>query len=162
MTVSFLLAMGLNREIGKDNKLPWRLPADLAYVKQLTMGHTLLMGRKTYESIGKPLPGRNNVIMTRDANYRPEGCMVVHTVEEALAAYGDEELFVFGGAEIYRLFMPYADKLYITRIAQSFAADTYFPELDGREWELVSSRQGVTDEKNPYTYYFEVYTRKRD
>lgn len=162
MTVSFLLAMGRNREIGKDNTLPWRLPADLAYVKQLTMGHVLMMGRRTYESIGRPLKGRTNVIMTRDRDFRAEGCEVAHTVDEALARYGDRELFIFGGADIYRLFMPVAERLYITQIDAAFEADTYFPALEPGVWELVSRKPGVTDDNNPYTYHFEVYERKQE
>ena len=163
MTVAFLLAMDRNRAIGLRNELPWRLPADLKYVKALTMGHTLLMGRKTYESIGRPLPGRRNVILTRRADYHPAGCEVVRSVEEALSRYGaEDELFVFGGAEIFRLFLPNVERMYITLIDHEFEADTFFPEMDMGGWELVSNVQGVTDEKNPYTYYFRRYEKKAD
>nr|WP_275984129.1 dihydrofolate reductase [Paenibacillus hamazuiensis] len=155
-----MLAMDENRAIGLNNQLPWRLPADLAYVKKLTMGHTLLMGRKTYESIGKPLPGRKNVVMTQRTDYRPEGCEVVHSVEEALERYRNDELFIFGGAEIFKLFLPYAERMYITEIAHRFEADTWFPEVDMSEWKEVSRTEGVVDEKNKYPHAFVVYERQ--
>jgi dihydrofolate reductase len=161
--VSFqiIAAMDRNRGIGLNNKMPWRLPADFAYVKQVTMGHTLLMGRKTFESIGKPLPGRDNVIMTQRTDYRPEGCEIVHSVEEALAAYQGKEVFIFGGAEIYKQFLPYADRMYITEIDHEFEVDTYFPEVNMSDWTEVSRTQGVKDEKNPYNYAFVVYERQK-
>nr|AIA16950.1 Dihydrofolate reductase [uncultured bacterium] len=160
MSISFLLAMDRNHGIGLNNKLPWRLPADLAHVKKLTMGHTLVMGRKTYESLGRPLPGRTNVVLTQNRDYQAPGCVVVHTVEEALSRFREGELFIFGGAEIFQLFMPYAEKMYVTYIDEEFAADTFLPEIDAREWELVSNQQGVKDEANPYTYYFRRYERR--
>jgi dihydrofolate reductase len=161
MSVSFILAMDRNRGIGFNNKLPWRMPADLAYFKRVTMGHTILMGRKTYESIGKPLPGRHNVILTQNREYRAEGCTIVHSVEEALDRFArNEELFVTGGGEIFKLFLPYADKLYITYIEETFPADAFFPEVNEGEWRLVCSEQGVRDEKNPYEYYFRIYEKK--
>lgn len=161
MLVSFIVAMGRNKSIGANNQLPWRLPADLAYFKRVTMGHPIVMGRKTYESIGRPLPGRTNVIVTRDPAFRAEGCVVVHTPEEAIARCGEaEELFVIGGAEIFRLFMPHADKLYITHIDEDFEADTFFREFVESEWTLESEEPGVKDERNPYDYAFRVYSRK--
>ncbi|TBL71036.1 dihydrofolate reductase [Paenibacillus thalictri] len=160
MSISFLLAMDSNRGIGLNNSLPWRLPADMAYVKRLTMGQTLLMGRKTYDSIGKPLPGRRNVVMTQQPDYRPEGCEVVHSVAEALDKYQDAELFVFGGAEIYKLFMPYVDKMYITEVGGVFEVDTWFPKMDMLEWAEVSRTHGAVDEKNKYPHDFVVYERK--
>lgn len=158
--ISFIVAMDKNRVIGRNNKLPWHLPADLAYVKKTTMGHPLLMGRKTYESIGRPLPGRTNIVFTRNPHYEAEGCVVVHSVEEAIRKFGDGELFIFGGAVIYRLFLPVADRMYVTEIEHEFEGDTFFPEIDPAEWREISRVKGVRDEKNPYDYYFVVYERK--
>ncbi|WP_442601639.1 dihydrofolate reductase [Paenibacillus sp. KN14-4R] len=160
MILSYIVAMDRNRAIGHENKLPWHLPADLKFFKKTTLGHTILMGRKTYESIGKPLPGRTNVVMTQNREYTVEGCEIVHTVEEVKARYGEkDELFLIGGAELFNLFLADADKMYITRIEHEFEADTFFPELDAAQWRLTSSEQGVKDEKNPYDYFFEVYER---
>ncbi|WP_058301549.1 dihydrofolate reductase [Gorillibacterium timonense] len=157
--ITFILAMGRDRSIGSDNKLPWRLPADLAYFKRTTMGHPILMGRKTYQSIGKPLPGRTNLVATRDELFQAEGIEVVRSPREAAEAYRDQELFVIGGAEIFRLFYPYADRIHLTVIDADFPADTYFTVWDESEWKLVSMTPGVTDEKNPYRYEFRVYER---
>jgi dihydrofolate reductase len=160
MSISFILAMDAQKAIGLNNQLPWRLPADLAYFKRITLNHTVLMGRKTYESMGKPLPNRINVILTQNKDYTAEGCVIVHSVEEAVDRYKDEELFVIGGAEIFRLFMPYVDRMYITRIEHEFAADTFFPDYAADEWQLISSEDGVTNDKNPYTYSFLLYERR--
>jgi dihydrofolate reductase len=161
MSISFIFAMDRNRAIGKDNQLPWHLPADLKFFKTVTMGHPILMGRKTYESIGKPLPGRLNVVITQDPNFTAEGCKIVHSADEAAAQFQQQELFVIGGAEIFRLFLPQVDRMYITRIEHEFAADTFFPDVNMAEWTLVSSEQGVQDDKNPYLYYFQIYQRKQ-
>ncbi|MCL6459104.1 MAG: dihydrofolate reductase [Gorillibacterium sp.] len=158
--ISFILAMGLDRSIGLDNKLPWRLPADLAYFKKITMGHPVLMGRKTYESMGKPLPGRLNIVATRDEHFAAEGVEIVHSPEDAISRFGDEELFVIGGAEIFQLFLPHADKLYVTLINERFKADTFFSEIDPHQWVLTTSMAGTTDAKNPYSYAFLTYERK--
>nr|AIA16787.1 Dihydrofolate reductase [uncultured bacterium]AIA16834.1 Dihydrofolate reductase [uncultured bacterium] len=156
-------AMGRNRVIGAGGDIPWRLPADWAYLKATTMGHPILMGRKTYESIGKPLPGRTNIILTKNANFAPEGCVIVHSIEDAIKRYGsDDELFVLGGAEIYKLALPCADRLYATQIDHEFAGDTYFPVIDLSQWEVVSRRPGTRDEKNPYDYEFIVFWRKKE
>lgn len=152
--------MDKNRVIGKNNDLPWRLPKEWQYVKKTTMGHSIILGRKNFESIGKALPGRRNIILTRDTTYSAQGCEIAHSVTDVLAmCRGEEEIFIFGGEEIYRLFLPYADKLYMTKIDHEFEGDTYFPEVDYTEWQEVSVEQGITDEANPYTYYFHVYTR---
>lgn len=162
MTVSLLLAMDRNNGIGLDNKMPWRLPADLAYFKALTVGHTIVMGRKTFESVGsKPLKDRRNVVLTRDRSFQADGCETAHSLEEALERYGhEEELFIVGGGEIYAKAMPYADKLYITVIDHDFAVDTYFPQVNEAEWRIAAERPGVRDERNPYDYVFRVYERK--
>jgi len=159
MSISYIVAMDRNRVIGKDNSLPWRLPADLKFFKQTTMGHPIVMGRKTYESIGKPLPGRLNIIMTQNRDYKAAGCEVVYSVEELLKLSKQGEVFVTGGSELFRLFMPYVDRMYITEIEHEFAGDTWFPAFNKDEWQLTSSEQGIQDEKNPYTYFFNVYDR---
>jgi dihydrofolate reductase len=161
MSISFIFAMDQNRAIGKDNGLPCRLPADLNYFKIVTMGHPVLMGRKTYNSIGKPLSGRRNVVITQNREFAAEGCEIVHSVEEALELFGQEELFVIGGVEVFRLFLPHVNRMYITQIEHEFEADTFFRELDLSGWELLSSTQGPQNEKNPYEYYFQTYERKK-
>lgn len=161
MSISFIFAMDRNRAIGVNNTLPWHLPADLKFFKTVTMGHPILMGRKTYESIGKPLPGRRNIVLTQNTAYRAEGCEVIHSVSEAVQAFRDQELFVIGGAEIFRLFASEVDRMYITFIEHEFEADTYMSELDLSNWTLVSSEQGEQNEKNPYEYYFRIYQRKQ-
>ncbi|MEX2460504.1 MAG: dihydrofolate reductase [Paenibacillaceae bacterium] len=161
MSISFIFATDISQAIGLGNDLPWRLPADLAYFKKTTLNHTILMGRKTYESMGKPLPNRTNVILTQNKAYEAEGCTIVHSVEEAVALFKNEEVFVIGGAEIFKLFMPLVDRMYITLIEHEFTADTYFPEFDIDEWELVTSEDGITDTKNPYTYSFLVYKKSK-
>lgn len=161
MIVSIIVAMDLNRVIGKDNKLPWRLPAELQYVKKTTMGHPIIMGRKNYESIGRPLPGRRNIIVTRDSSYSVEGCEIAHSVEEVFKlCEGEEEIFIFGGEQIYKLFMPYTEKLYITKIHHEFEGDTFFPEIDYSLWNEVSVEKGIRNEKNPYEYEYYVYEKK--
>lgn len=164
MTISLLLAMDRNNGIGLGNKMPWRLPADLAYFKALTLGHTIVMGRRTFESVGsKPLPGRRNVVLTRDSSFRAEGCETAHSLEEALQRYaGEEELFIVGGGEIYAKSMPYADKLYITVIDHEFEVDTHFPQVNEAEWRIASEKPGVRDERNPYDYVFRVYERRTE
>ncbi|WP_163100916.1 dihydrofolate reductase [Peribacillus alkalitolerans] len=160
--ISFILAMDENRVIGKDNQLPWHLPADLKYFKKVTMGHPVVMGRKTYESIGRLLPGRENIILTRDHDYSVEGGIVFHSVEEFMdyaKKDPNEEYFVIGGAEIFNLLMDKVDILYITEIHATFEGDTFFPEIKEDIWTLVSSEKGVTDEKNLYPHTFLVYKK---
>ncbi|WP_020060713.1 dihydrofolate reductase [Bacillus sp. 123MFChir2] len=161
--ISLLVAMDKNRLIGKENQLPWHLPADLAYFKKVTMGHPIIMGRKTFESIGRPLPGRTNIILTRNPNYEMEGCKVIHSINDVkkMDEQMNEELFVIGGAEIFKEVLPFADRLYITKIEEVFEGDTFFPEINYNEWEEISVTQGVTDEKNPYTYAYHVYGRMK-
>ncbi|CAH0121411.1 MULTISPECIES: dihydrofolate reductase [unclassified Paenibacillus] len=162
MSISLIWAMDRNRTIGVDNKLPWRLPADMAYFKRQTSGKTVLMGRKTFESIGKPLPNRTNVVLTRSRDFRHEGCTIVRSLEEALALAEREPLMVIGGAEIYRLLLPYADRLLVTEIDHSFAGgDAFFPEWDEDEWRIVESVPGTIDEKNIYPHTFVTYERVR-
>jgi dihydrofolate reductase len=160
LSISYIVAMDIQQAIGLGNQLPWRLPADLAYFKKTTMNHTVLMGRKTYESIGKPLPNRTNVILTQNREYEAEGCVIVHSIAEALDLAKTEEVFIIGGAEVFQLFLPFAERLYITLIEHEFEADTFFPEFDIEEWELQSSEDGINDAKNPYDYSFLVYEKR--
>lgn len=157
---SIIVAMDQNRVIGYKNQLPWRLPKDLEYVRKTTWGHPIVMGRKNFESIGKPLPGRKNIVLTRNRDYRAEGCHVVHSVEDVFRLCdSEEEVFIFGGAEIYRLFFPYVNRLYITKIFHAFEGDTFFPEYREEEWIEVFRQKGVKDKENPYDYVFMIYER---
>ena len=162
MRLSIIAAMSANRVIGSNNDLPWRLPEDWKRFKSLTMGHHLIMGRKTFESIGQPLPGRTTVVITRQTGYAPEGVLVAHSVEQALQmAAGDDEVFVAGGAQIYQQMLPRADRMYLTSIDAEFEGDTYFPEFEESDWELISEEGYAQDEKNPYPYTFLTYERVR-
>ncbi|MFT3654340.1 IS1595 family transposase ISSsu9 [Bacillus sp. B01(2024)] len=159
--ISFIFAMDENRLIGKDNDLPWHLPDDLAYFKKVTTGHTIVMGRKTFESIGRPLPNRRNIVVTSRDESLFQGCTVASSAEEVLKLIpGNEECFVIGGAQLYSALFPYADRLYMTKIHHVFEGDRFFPEFNEAEWELTSRRQGVKDEKNPYDYEYLVYEKK--
>jgi dihydrofolate reductase len=158
---SIIVAMARNRVIGVDNTLPWHLPADLKHFKELTMGHHIVMGRKTYESIGKPLPGRTSIVITRNVNNVVPGVIVVNSLEAAIAACGnDEEIFVIGGAELYRQAIALADRIYLTEIDADISGDAHFTELDHRLWKEVVRDSHVADEKNRYSYHFVIYDRK--
>lgn len=147
--------------IGVDNTLPWRLPADLRHFRQLTTGHHVIMGRRNYESIGRPLPERINIVVTRNSAYQAPGCRVRHSLEEALDDTGDDpEVFVIGGAEIYRQALPRADRIYLTLVHAQVPGDTYFPEFDRGEWKEVRRTRHEADEKNPYACSFTVYDRE--
>nr|WP_206512421.1 type 3 dihydrofolate reductase [Colwellia sp. Arc7-635] len=149
-----------NRVIGKDNDMPWYLPADLAYFKKTTLGKPIIMGRKTYESIGRPLPGRKNIVISRDGDYKATGVEVVNSVEAALALVSDcEEVMVIGGGAIYQHCLVAAQRLYITHIEADIAGDTYFPEYDLKVWKKVSSTLHPSDDKNPYQLDFSVYEK---
>ncbi|ASS71490.1 dihydrofolate reductase [Bacillus atrophaeus] len=159
--ISFIFAMDENRLIGKNNDLPWRLPNDLAYFKKVTTGHAIVMGRKTFESIGRPLPNRKNIVVTSADKAEFPGCTVVRTIEDVLTTVSDaEECFVIGGAQLYQALFPYADRLYMTKIHHTFDGDRFFPEFNEDEWKLISEEQGIKDEKNPYNYEFLVYEKK--
>ncbi|MBW5470251.1 dihydrofolate reductase [Brevibacillus formosus] len=155
--ISLIVAYSRNQVIGKDGDMPWHLPADLKNVKELTTGKTIVMGRKTFESIGKPLPNRKNVVLTRSQDFHPEGVDVVHTKEEVLAM-GD--VIIFGGSEIYRQFLDVVDRLYITEIDLETEGDTFFPAWDRDAYTLVDKREGIVDEKNVHPHAFYVYERK--
>jgi dihydrofolate reductase len=162
MKLSLLLAASENGAIGKDNQLPWHLPNDLKYFKNLTWGLPILMGRKTFESIGKPLPGRKSIVITRQKGWRHDGVDKVHSVGEAIKKatnYGVKEIFVIGGAEIFDSALPTADRIYLTRIHHHFDGDVFFPELQKDTWQLVSERFCEKDEKNSYDHTYQVWER---
>ncbi|GAA5139618.1 type 3 dihydrofolate reductase [Thalassotalea piscium] len=162
MTIlSMIVAHADNRIIGKDNDMPWHLPADLAYFKKTTLGKPVVMGRKTFESIGRPLPGRQNIVISRDANYQAGGVEVVSSVDMAISAAGDvDEVMVIGGGAIYQHCIEAADRLYITHINAVIDGDTQFPEYDTeQQWKKVSSEYRQADEKNKYDLDFCVYHR---
>jgi dihydrofolate reductase len=159
--LSIIVAMAKNRVIGVNNTLPWHLPADLKHFKALTMGHHIIMGRKTYESIGKPLPGRTSVVVTRNADYAPPGVVVVNSLEAAIPACGDDgEIFVIGGAELYRQAINLADRIYLTEIDADISGDAHFTELDRKLWQETGRVSHAPDEKNLYSYHFVIYDRK--
>lgn len=161
--LSLIVAMDTRRVIGQENRLPWHLPADLQHFKRITMGKPILMGRKTWESIGRPLPGRTNIIITRDAAYTAEGCIVVHSVDAALeAARGHDEVMLIGGAQLYRQLLPRADRLYITQVEGEFTGDAWFPELDPAEWREVARSTHAPDEKNAHACTFITLDRVPD
>jgi dihydrofolate reductase len=158
--ISLIVAMAANRVIGRDNALPWRLPADLRRFKAVTLGHTLVMGRRTYESIGRPLPGRRTVVITRRTDWHPEGVQVVHSLEEALAAASAEtEVFVAGGGEIFREALPRADRIHLTRIEAEVPGDTTFPDFDPTAWKIVDEEHHEPDAENPLPFTFQILDR---
>jgi dihydrofolate reductase len=170
ITLSIIVAMANNRAIGKDNQLLWHLPEDLQYFKRTTMGKPMVMGRKTFESIGRPLPGRLNIVITRQHDWQHEGVKVVHTIDDALRLAeaqslidGMNEVMVIGGAEIYKTALPQADKLYVTRVDAEIAGDAFFPEIDPTIWQETNrenfSASDSTLKTNPYDYAFCVLER---
>ena len=161
MRLSLIAAMASNRVIGRDNRLPWHLSADLKRFKRLTLGHTLVMGRKTFESIGRPLPGRSTVVVTRQEGYAPEGVQVVHSIAEALElAQGDDEVFIAGGGDIFQQTLPVADRLYLTIIEEAFPGDAYFPEYDESQWRLVDREDHGPTEDAPFSWSFQTLDRQ--
>ncbi|MEH8206153.1 type 3 dihydrofolate reductase [Aeromonas veronii] len=163
MKISMIAAMAHDRVIGKDNQMPWHLPADLAHFKRVTLGKPVLMGRKTFESIGRPLPGRRNLVISRNPDYQAEGIEVVGSVEAALAQLAGssvEELMVIGGGHLYAEMLPSADCLYLTRIDLAVEGDTRFPAFDDGQWQRVDCESHPADEKNPHPYSFETWLRR--
>ena len=163
MKIYLIAAVANNNVIGNNNRLMWKLPADLKHFKDMTMGHTLIMGRKTFESIGTPLKGRTTIVVTRQKGYDAKGCGVAHSLKEALSLVKDEkEVFVAGGGEIYALAIKLhqARRIYLTRIYAEFEGDAFFPEIDQSRWELIERNDWEPDEKNPYPYSFQIYKRK--
>lgn len=159
--ISIVVAMDRNRLIGRGNALPWHLPADLAHFKAVTMGKPILMGRKTYDSIGRPLPGRHNIVITRNADFAAPGCTVVTSVDAALAAAGAvPEIMLIGGAQLYAELLPRVGRIYVTRIDAAFEGDAWFPALDDCDWVETARSDHDADERNPYPYSFQVLERR--
>jgi dihydrofolate reductase len=162
MTISFVVAYDRNRVIGKDNKLPWRLPDDMNRVRELTIGKPLIMGRRTWESIGRPLPKRTSIVLTRDKKFRCDGCLIARSPEEALQLAGEApEIIVFGGAAIFEIFLPRADRIFLTEVDADVGGDTFFPPLDPKEWEVTEAVEHPADERHPYDFSFLTLERKR-
>lgn len=162
MKISLIVAMSKNRVIGRDNKMPWHLSADLKRFRAITMNSPILMGRKTFESIGKPLDGRTNLILSKNINYQPQGCLVFQSLESALneaKKYG-EEIFIIGGATLYEIALPLANRLYLTDIQAEFEGDTLFPEFDVNEWNEIACEQIDNDEKVDFSYRFLTLEKK--
>lgn len=163
MRKSIIVAMDQNNGIGYRGRLPWHLPAELKNLKALSMGHHLIMGRKTFDSIGKPLPGRTTIIVTRNPNYHTEGCLVAHSIPEAFKmakANGESEVFIFGGHEIYQEALKETDRLYLTRVHSGFQVDAFFPNFDFANWEEISAVFHPADKKNPYPFTIFIYERR--
>ena len=169
-TISLMVAMAKNRVIGRDNELPWRLKSDLQRFKKITMGKPIVMGRKTWESLGRPLPGRLNVVVSRQAEYAlPEGAVLVHSIDEAIALVAEQqptntEVMVIGGAEIYQQALLQADRLYITHVYADVKGDAFFPSVNWNDWQEAQREDHKADpvgeaQKNPYDYSFVVYDR---
>jgi len=160
--ISIIVAVAENNVIGKDNDLIWHLPRDMKHFKETTTGHFIIMGRKTFESNRRPLPNRTNVIITRDKDFNAEGCVVVHSLEDALkVAKDDPEAFIIGGGVIYKMALPIVDRIYLTKIHHTFEGDTFFPELDMNEWEEISCQDFEPDEKNKYPFSIIILDRKK-
>lgn len=158
MTLSFIVAIDQNNAIGNNNQLPWNMPADLKHFKQKTLGKPIIMGRKTYESIGRPLPKRRNIIITRDKKYQVDGCEVFNDIASALNAVQDcDEAMVIGGANLFQQLMSRADKLYLTVIEHQFTADTFLAPIDFSQWQQIEKHSHKADAENPYDYTFYTY-----
>jgi len=159
--IIMIAAVAENNALGKNNELVWHLPNDFKRFKSLTTNHHIIMGRKTFESFPKPLPNRVHVVITRQKDYNPEGCIVVDSIEKAIAVCPEnEDSYIIGGGEIYNLGMEHADILEITKVHHSFDADAYFPEIDKTDWQLVESEENFKDEKHLYDFTYETYIRR--
>ena len=159
--ITIIAAIAKDNALGKDNQLIWHLPNDLKRFKKVTSGHHVIMGRKTFESLGKPLPNRVNIVITRNSNYTAEGCVVVHSLQEAIAAAKDDaNPFILGGAQIYKQALQVADVLDLTFVHQSFDADAFFPEINMEIWKKNSREDYKADEKNKFDYSFVTYVKK--
>ena len=161
MKITIVAAIASNNVIGQKNSLPWDIPEDLRRFKQLTSGHTILMGRKTFDSIGRPLPNRTNIVMTKDTNYQKEGIEIVFDVNEALDLIRNlnEKVFIIGGSKIYKLFEPLASSLMITRVLKDFEGDAFFPDIDWNNWQ-IENKEEFLDEKSGISCRLEEYLRK--
>ncbi len=167
MLVSLIAAVASNHVIGRGGEMPWRLPADMAYFKRLTMGHPVIMGRKTFLTLKKALTGRLNIVLSKDPSFSAAGVLCARTANEALRLAAStlspapQEVFVIGGAQIYSLFLPHADRLYITHVDADVEGTELFPEIDPSAWTMVSIKPGAVDEKNALPHRFVVYERKK-
>ena len=159
--ISIIAAIGNNWVVGINNKLPWDLPADMEHFRQKTRGKPVIMGQKTFESIGKPLPDRTNIVLTLDKNFHPQGCIVAHSIAQALGAAKDfEEVMICGGVSIYKQFLPLADRMYLTRIEGDFEGDAFFPAFNWEDWKEVERVEHEADDDNPYKYSFITLEKK--
>jgi dihydrofolate reductase len=158
--ITIIAAMDKNRLIGRENRIPWQIHEDLAYFRKTTMGHVVVMGRKTHESLGRPLDGRTNVVLTRQAEYKCKECTVLHSVQEVLDLFPDQEVFIIGGAEIFREFLPYAKKMYLTQIDKAYEGDAWFPAFNEKEWSLDSYDNHTSSDISHTDFAFLIYSRK--
>jgi len=159
--IAFVVALDRNKVIGKDGRLPWRLPDDMRHVRELTVGKPLIMGRRTYESIGRPLPKRTSIVLTRDPSFHPDGVLVAHTPEDALRLAGDvPEVIVFGGAEVFKQFLPMAERIYLTQVDAEVEGDTYF-DFGASDWRVRENTAHPADERHPYAFSFMTLERIR-
>jgi dihydrofolate reductase len=159
MTISCIVAVARHNVIGKNNEIPWYLPADLAYFKKTTLNHCIIMGRSCFDSIGRPLPNRTNIIITRDPFFIASQCLVAHSIGEALAIaqqQGDDEIFIIGGGQIYEQTQDLWQKIYLTEVDLEVEGDTFFPEIDQKMWQLLSEESHEKNEKNPFNYTFKI------
>lgn len=167
MKISLIAAVSQNKVIGKNNDLPWRLPDDMKYFMQTTSGHHVIMGRKNYDSLPekfRPLPNRINIVVTRQKQFQAKDCLVVNSVDEGIATArkaGESELFIIGGAEIYKTTLPYADYLYLTEIKAEIAGDVFFPDFEVGQWEEISRKPHPADDRHKYSFDFVIYKRKK-
>ena len=159
--IVMIAAVAENNALGKDNELVWHLPNDFKRFKELTSGHYIIMGRKTFESFPKPLPNRTHVVITRQEDYQPEGCIIVHSIEDAIQKCPEnEEVFIIGGGEIYKQGLDFSDKIEITKVHAHFEADAFFPEINENKWELVQSELNLKDERHLYDYTYQTFVKK--
>jgi dihydrofolate reductase len=159
--ITLIVAVADNGVIGRENGLPWHLPEDLKRFKRLTLGKPVVMGRKTFESIGRPLPGRHNIVVTRDAEYRRDGVTVVRSIDDAeRAAAGAEEIMIIGGAELFRLFLPRAGRVHLTRVHGAVSGDVFWPALDDSRWQVVNREELAADEKHAHAMTFEIWEKR--
>jgi len=164
MRLSMIAALGKNRVIGNNNKMPWHLPADLQFFKKTTMGKPIILGRKTYDSIGRPLPGRLNIVLSRDKSLKIEGCTVVNSLDEAMLVaekQDSDEIFITGGAYLYNTYLKDADRLYLTLIDEEFEGDTFFPDYTQYNWKQIEKKTNSADDQNPFAYSFVTLDRVR-
>ena len=159
--IVMIAAVAENNALGKDNELVWHLPNDFKRFKELTTGHYIIMGRKTFESFPKPLPNRTHVVITRQQNYQPDGCIVVNSIENAIKACPENEtIYIIGGGEIYNQALAFSDTIEITKVHGEFEADAFFPEIKAEEWELVQSDFNAKDERHLYDYTYQTFVKK--